>query len=298
MSTTQQPEYNLYDFRSPNRIPAEQKRTVTLIHETYAQTVAITLSSFLRTEVHVTLKDVEQQTFSDYLMTLVNPACIVTFDMPPLNGYGLLEINSAIVYSAIDRMLGGTGSVPSTTRTFTDLEISIMNKFIAIMLSELRSAWSYILSIGFNMQEVQTNPAFVRIIPMREACLIVTLKIKVAETSGLVTVCIPYANLEPISSKLGNQQWHRYTAKQSDHIREAHQRNFNSVEVDVSAVLGQTEISMADLLNLQVGDVLSLESRTRDPISLLVAGDEKFKVRPGLLGKYKGVTIQRSVTKE
>ena len=124
-----------YDFRHPNKIPEEQKRTVMLIHETFAQTLNLSLSAFLRTEMSVQFEKLEQCSFYDYIKTLDNPTCLINFSMTPLNGYGLLEINAPIVYTIIDRMLGGTGEIPKIGRSFTDLELSIVHKFAGILLS-------------------------------------------------------------------------------------------------------------------------------------------------------------------
>ncbi len=287
----------LYDFKKPNRVPAEQWATVKLIHKTYAQKLSLTLSSQLKTDVLITLESVEQRSFEEYMMSLVNPTCVASFAMRPLTGNGLLEINSALVYAFIDRMLGGNGTLPQSVRPFTDVELGIVRKLINISLVELGNAWRYILNISCTLQDLQTNPASVRSIPLREICVVITLKATIADTRGLITICIPYSNLEPLAPKLGNQQGHRYASKQSDDIRQAHRKNFGQVEVEVAALLGRLDIRVDDLISLQPGDILNLNHKTRDPIILRIAGEDKYYVNPGLIGKYKGVTIQKEIEK-
>jgi flagellar motor switch protein FliM len=287
-----------YDFSVPNPIPPEQRKTVKLIHETYSQALGLTLSSILRAETSVTLSKVDQEAFANYAKSLVNPTCIATFDMLPLNGYGIIEINAALMYSMINRMLGGDVQVPDIGRSFTALEVAIVRKIVGVMLSELGNAWHFLININFTLKETQTNPTFVRIIPAEELCLVITLKVKIGDTSGLVTLCVPYSNLEPIASKLDGQQWQRYKAKQSDEVQEAHRRNFGKINIDLTAVLGEIEIPATDLLALQTGDVLDLGSRTRQPIRLRVAGVNKFEVNPGLIGRHKGVVIHKEISKE
>jgi flagellar motor switch protein FliM len=218
--------------------------------------------------------------------------------MPPLNGYGLVEINAIVAYSFIDKLLGGDGSVPEEVRHFTDVELAIVRKIIDTMLLDLSDTWKTVLNVSFNPKEIQTNPAMVRIIPMKEVTVIITFSVKVADSSGLITICIPYANLEPIAFKLGNQQWHKYAAKQSEEIQAAHMNNFHNVPLDVTAILGKMDLPMEEVLALQAGDILDLGSKTSDPVTVRIASKDKYYANPGLLSKHKAVSILKEVEKE
>lgn len=287
-----------FDFKHPNRLPKEQRKTITIIHETYAQTVAVALSAFLRSEVSISLTEVEQCTFHEYVMSLSNPTCVATYDMQPLSGYGVVEMNSVLVYGIIDKMLGGDGNPPPVARSFTDIERTITRKLLNILLNELSESWSHILTISFRFRDIHTNPAFIRVIPQRETCVVVNLKAQIGETSGMMTLCMPYMSLEPIAGKLRNDQYNRFQTKQSDALQAAHKRNFYRVPLDVEAVLGTAELSMAELLLLQAGDVLDLKKRTSEPIEIRIAGEPMFRANPGLIGRHKGVSIHSELTKE
>ena len=289
-------EVQPWDFAAPSRIPAEQLETIELLHQTFAATAPATLSTFLRSEVELELESVEQVTFSEYVKSLSAPTCIAVMDMQPLSGYAVMEINSVLLYSLIDKMLGGDGDTGEIKRPFTDLELTISKKFFNMVLSELSAAWSSILTLSFTVREFHTNPAAVRVIPTREAGLVVTLKARIDDANGLMTLTIPYMSLEPIAAKLGNKQFNnRYSKKQPEEIAAAHRRNFSAIDVDVAALLGNTQLSMVELLSLQKGDILSLGQRVHEPIDLTVAGKKKFSATPGLVGKYKGVVINEEV---
>lgn len=287
-----------YDFKKPSPIPEEQKNTIALLHEHYAQKLKVNLSAFLRTEVETSIENVEQITFSAYISSLNTPTCISSFDMSPLNGFGLIEVNAIIAYSVIDRMLGGNGSPPKQVRPFTDVEISIIRKFIGNLLTDLQDTWKSVVNVSFSPREIQTNPAMVRIIPMREITLIITLGIKISDANGLITICIPYSNLEPISFKLGNQQWTKYTSKPSEDVLTAHKRNFYKVPLEVNAILGQIELGIEEIIALEVGDIIDLSKKTKDPIHLQIAGSNKFEANPGLLGKHKAAIIKNDIKKD
>lgn len=287
-----------YNFKKPCPIPEEQKKTIALLHEQYAQKLKINLSAFLRTETETSLEGVEQVTFAEYISSLNSPTTITSFDMHPLSGFGLIEVNAVIAYSIIDRMLGGKGSVPSQVRPFTDVEIAIIRKFVDTLLENLQEAWKPIIKMTFSPKTIQTNPSMIRIIPMREITLIVTLNVKIANTNGLITICIPYSNLEPIAFKLGNQQWNKYTGKKSESIQAAQRKNFYRINLELSAILGTIDLNIEDVLSLQVGDIIDLGKKTKSPIKIQVAKKEKFEASPGLLGKYKAISIQNDIKKE
>jgi len=289
-------EFEVYDFNTPSRIPEEQAKTIQMIHETFAETASLRLSAYLGSEINISLDNVEQVSFEEYLSSLSSPTCIAVLDMHPLSGYSVVEVNSVIVYSIINKMLGGEGQDDEIKRPFTDLELSISKKFFKVLLQELSNAWASILTITFSVKAFQTNPMGVRSIPTREACLVVTLKMTIGEKKGLTTIAIPYVSLEPISGKLRNEQWNnRFHAKQPEEISTAHQRNFNAMEMEVSAILGTLPLSIEEVLLLQKGDILDLEQKVHDPIELRVGNTAKFMATPGLVAKYKGVIIKEEV---
>ena len=287
-----------YDFSNPNPIPEDQKKTITFLHENFAQKLKVSLSAFLRSEVDISLKSVEQLTFAQYTNSLNSPTCIMSYDMPPLSGYGVIEVNAIIAYAVINRMLGGDGSVPSQVRPFTDVELAILRRLVDMLLNELEETWKPVINMHFTPKEMYTNPSLVKIIPMKEVTLIITFNMKIADSSGLVTICIPYSNLEPIAFKLGSKQWIKFSNKQSEDIQAAHQRNFLGLELETTAVLARFDMNMEDVLSLEKGDILDTGKKTKDPIILKIANRDKFEANPGLLGKHKALSIEKELIKE
>lgn len=288
----------LYDFTVPNPIPEEQKKTITYLHENMAQKLRVTLSAFLRSEVDISLQSVEQLTFGQYTAGLSSPTCIMSFDMPPLSGYGIIEVNAVIAYSVINRMLGGDGSVPAQLRPFTDVELAILRRLIDCLLGEMCETWKSVINLNISPKEMYTNPSLVHTIPMKEVSIIITMNAKIADASGLITFCIPYGNLEPIAFKLGKKQWGKMSSKQSEDIQAAHRRNFLGLNLELKAILSKFEMNMSDVLSLEKGDILDTGQKTRDPIILRVGNQDKYEVNPGLLRQYKAVSIQKELIKE
>lgn len=281
-----------WDFSAPSRIPQEQIDTIAMLLKSYCQNAPGALTTVLATDVTFSLENLEQLVFSEYVKSLSTPDCIALLEMQPLSGYAVMEVNPILLYGLVDKLLGGSGDPEEVRRPFTELELTVSRKFFTTALKELDTTWSSILSVNFTVREFHANPAAVRVIPMRETCIVATMKAEIGEASGLITFAIPYLSLEPIATKLNNAQFsNRYRKKQPEEIAAAHKKNLSSVPVELDALLGTTTLPMVELLSLQEGDVLSLQQRVHEPIQVRIAGAVKFLGTPGLIGKTKGILI-------
>jgi flagellar motor switch protein FliM len=294
--TAQEAQVNVeeYDFSAGASISPEQKKSIQLLHESYAQSLSGSMSSFLTNDVEVTLEEVEEKIFSQYLNDLEFPTAIGTFDMPPLSGHGVVEVNAPLMYAIVNRMLGGSLVVPKESTPFTEVEQAVIQRLLNVLLVDLQKSWSLFLNVSFHLKELHTNPGFVQAIPKRDLCLVSTFKIKIEDITGLMTVCFPHSNLDLVASKLGGQDDRGYVQYTED-IFKAHCGNFYEIEVDAEAILGSVELSAVDLLALSSGDILDLGRKTKDPIFLRICGKDKFSCKPGLVGKCKGVLIEEEL---
>jgi len=287
-----------YDFSSPTSIPSEHLSTMVLVHEEYARGIMMLLSAFLRADVEVSLNKVEQMNYSHFVSSVVSPSYLATFDMRPLNGFGVIDISPSLIFLIVNRMAGGVLESSEQMRSFTELEMAIVRRLLKMLLKELTLSWEFLLRISFSLQETQTNPAFVRITSASEPCIVISLKIKIEDVFGLYTICLPYANLEPLADKLSAQQTDSFEHKQTESVIKANQKNFNALSLELTAVLGDIELAFTELLSLQEGDILDLGKRTREPILIRVGDVSKYLAKPGLVGRYKGVSIHKSIFNE
>jgi len=291
--------FSTYDFSRTCQIPEDQKEMLTLIHQTYAEVLTTTLTTLFKTEVEIKFVELKQRIFADFISPLTSPSCIAVFDMQPLHGCAVIEIDSPVAYAAIDYMLGGDGTVPNIARSFTDLELAVMKKILQTLLKGFSSSWNSVIHINSGIKEIITNPALIRAIPLREICVTANLKITVGNTSGLINICVPYVNLEPITSKLSNKQWDsKHSIQQTEEVKKAHRKNFTSIPIDIVAQLGSIYLTMEELLVLQPEDILDLGQRIRQPIPIFLANNKAFEATPGLVGRQKGFRIYKELIKE
>lgn len=288
----------VYDFKRPNKFSKEQIHTIQAIHENFARLLATSFSAQLRTVVQINVHSVEQLTYDEFIHSLPNPTILNIFQMEPLEGNAVLEINPSITFTIIDRMFGGPGQAPEKIRDLTDIERTVVERVVNRSLDILREAWDNIIQFKPKLELIETNPLFTQIVSPAEMVVLISFRTQFGENEGLINLCIPFLVLEPIISKLSAHFWFAGTAKEN--TQESIQRIKNRIEkasVNMSAVLGNTCITVRDMLELQAGDVIMLDTSINDPVDIMVGTKTKFKGRPGVIGSKSAVQII-SVLKE
>jgi flagellar motor switch protein FliM len=192
----------IYDFKRPDRFSKEQIRAFHIVHETFAHLATSSLSSALRSLTHFYVASVDQLTYEEFIRSIPTPTTLALFEMVPLEGQALLEIDPAITFALVDRLFGGRGEGSKLNRELTDIERSVMEGVIVRLLGDLREAWSRILDLRPRLYGVETNPQFAQIAAPTEMVALVSLEAKVGEVEGMMNICLPYFALEPVLERL------------------------------------------------------------------------------------------------
>ena len=281
-----------YDFKHPNRVSKDQLRTLENMHDNFAGHYGSSLSAIMRTIVDVDLVSVDQITYSEFIMSLVTPSCTYTFSAPPLDAVSLIDFNPTLTFSFIDRMFGGNGKILETERELTPIERSVMGRLAQRLYQDLGRAWENIVQIAAEQKSFETNPQFIQIVPPGETVVVVSFQVKLFQSTGLLTICYPYVALEPIITKLSAQNWIDATKKKNlDSDRDANFRNLGGVNVDVAAVLLNTDVKMRDFLEMKTGDIIPSNRKINQPLDVYVNRRKKFHGRPGLSGKKRAFQV-------
>ncbi|MFP4329778.1 MAG: flagellar motor switch protein FliM [Alkalispirochaetaceae bacterium] len=293
----EQRKIKIYDFKRPDKFSKEQIRTVSIMHETFARLTTTSLSAQLRSLVQVHVASVDQLTYEEFIRSIPNPTTLAVINMDPLKGSAILEIDPAITFSIIDRLFGGQGEGTKVTRDLTDIEQSVMEGIIVRILGNMREAWSQVIDLRPRLGQIETNPQFAQIVPPTEMVVLVTLETKVGEVEGMMNFCIPYLTIEPIISKLSAQYWYSSvrrgtTTENLNILRE----RLSTIDVTVVAEIGSMDLTVRDVLSLQVGDVIRLQNtRINDPMYLSVGARKKFLCKPGQIGNKLAVQVLRKL---
>src|SRR6187455_813939 len=167
-----------YDFRRPERVGKEQMRALQSLHEGFARNFGASLSALLRAIVDVKLTSVDQLTYSEFVFSLENPTCFNLLRAEPLEGNLILDINPAILYPIIDRLLGGGKDAgPVSRRPLTEIELRLVGRITSLFLQELKHAWYGLLPLKLSVERVESNPQLVQIVPPNEVVILISFEL-------------------------------------------------------------------------------------------------------------------------
>ena len=276
-----------YDFKRPERVSKDQIRALASIHDGFARNFGATLSGFLRTIVDVRVVGVEQLAYSEFIHSLPNPTCFVTVQAAPLEGQICLELSPLIVYPIIDRLLGGNNTelfIPQ--RPLTSIEWRLMNRLIERALEHLSEAWRNLIDVRFEIVEVESNPQLVHIVAPTEVVVYITFEIRMGQSAGTMSMCIPFNTIESVLSKLTTQSWFGYRTKGvNDEQQRRLLRTLRHSKIGLTAFLGQSKIRLSELRGLRPGDLLQLDKLADGDLILQIEGRTKFA---GTAGQFRG----------
>lgn len=282
----------IYDFKRQNKFSKDHIRTLSMIHEAFARLLSTSLSGQLRMLVQVEVVSVEQLTFDEYSRSLPSPTILNVFTMEPLVGTSLFEVNIDITSAIIDRLLGGPGRVTRIRRDLTDIERTLISSITGRLLSTLSEAWQNVLTFSPKLETMEMNPRFVQIVPPSDPVVLITFEAKFGENTGPLSLCIPYIVLEPVMSKISAQaMFATQRQSQSSEYRANLTGRVNATNVPFQVVLGETTVSVSDVISLGVGDVLPLGTPVDNELAIMVGERLKFMGRPGMVRNKMAVQI-------
>ncbi|WP_258359695.1 flagellar motor switch protein FliM [Moorella sulfitireducens (nom. illeg.)] len=286
-----------YDFRRPNKFSKEQLRTLYMIHENYGRLVANFLSAYLRSSIQVKIVSVEQMTYEDFVLSLPTPTLMNVFSMEPLKGSAILQANMNFVFPIVDLLFGGRGEMLAFSRELTEIELHVLRRLNNRILEQLTYSWSDIYSFKPKLEAMETNPQFTQVISPNETVAVITLSTIVGRQEGLLNLCLPYMLLEPLISRLSASHWLAASAEgeASPDRRVAIEKILAGVPVELIAYCGRTRLPVRDFIQLQVGDVITLEKVVGEDLELYVDGHLKFKVQPGVVGQKMAIQVTEVV---
>ena len=300
------PAYEVYDFRRPDKLSKDHVRALQMLHENFAGFFMSSLAAHLRTQIEVELVSVEQVPYDEYIKT-VSESLLNILNVETLSGQAIFEMDFGILFSMLDRLLGGKGAAGKVVRDLTDIEKVLASSIVEMGLTDLRTAWETVLPLDLAVASMETSPQFVQIVPGNDTIVLVLFQIRMGEHQGAVSLCIPYLLLKPILAKLSTQRWFVSDRKKASQTHaEQLAKRLNTTAVPCVARLGRLAVTVSDLVSLSVGQVLPMEvcPASEDPhapkdrlgtVDLLIGGQVKFRGRTGLRGKTLAVQIEQVV---
>ncbi|MCL5676664.1 MAG: flagellar motor switch protein FliM [Firmicutes bacterium] len=282
----------VYDFRRPDKFSKDQLRTLSMIHDNFARLLTGFFSATFRTMVSVTIASVDDLTYEEFTRGVHNPSVMGIFSLAPLKGNAIIDINPSIAFPMIDRTFGGPGQGLDKPRPLTEIETTVMERLTSGFLQSLAEAWVNIAKLTPQLEGVEANPMFAQIVAPNEIVIIVTLDCRIGENRGQMALCLPYILIEPILPKLSAHNW--FSATQRDATPEILARlqvRLEEARVPFSVQLGDSQLSVRDLLSLEPGDVIVLDKRVSEDMVAFVGNKPKFWVQAGKMGSRMAIRL-------
>lgn len=241
-----------------------------IVFDRLVRLMSTTLRNLTSDNVDVSLDQVSTVRFGDYMDSIPMPAMLTVFKAEEWDNSGLLMIDSAMIYSIVDVLLGGRKGTPAIRiegRPYTTIEQKLVERMVQVTLSDLSSAFDPLSPVTFNLDRMETNPRFATISQSGNACVLARMRIDMGERGGRVEILIPYATLEPVRELLlqmfMGEKFGRDTIWETHLTEELYQ-----TDVQLQAVLGEIAVPLKEMLNWKVGTRVMLNTNVDDELEL------------------------------
>lgn len=242
----------LYDFKRPNRLSKEILRSIRNIHDKISRSITSSLSVILKTPVEIMLHSIDQMTYGEFLMGLENPIHFNTGRMCPLDGNFVLTIDTNVVFSSLDIIVGGDGIVPKQYREFSDIEYALFRPVLRRVEDALEIGWKEILETEFIIDSSESSPNIVQILGHNDFVCVSVMEVIINGIGGMLTVCYPIDMIEKVLNDFNNMsECTNHSIFDDDIIMD--------IPIDVEAIMGEYTLSVREILNMKPQDVIMID---------------------------------------
>ena len=265
-----------------------------IVFDRLVRLMTTSLRNFTSDNVEVSLDNISSIRFGDYLNSIPLPAILSVFKAEELENYGLLTVDSNLIYSIVDVLLGGrrgTAAMRIEGRPYTTIERVLVQRMVEVVLADARAAFEPLTPVTFTLDRLETNPRFAAIARPANAAILVKLRIDMEDRGGRIELLLPYATLEPIRKMLLQQFMGEKFGR--DNIWESHlATELWTTQLDVRAVLDEHELPLRQVLDLKVGDTLLLNATPDSQVELRAGTVPLTRGRMGRRNHHIAVRVE------
>ena len=283
---------NPYNFKRPRLFSQDQMRVLNQIHEAFARDLSVYLSAQLRTIVDIALTAVDQVIYSEYVMASVPPSALYVVGVQEQGQKIVFELDPRLVIYTIEKLFGGAGVFLRRPREVSLIERRTMSRVMGRAFRELEKAWEQVAAITLKEEAFESNAEFVQIIPSVEPALVSSFEVTIYDQRSFINICYPYILLERMIGRTGMRQWISSATTEVDpKVRRRYEEALRETRAELRAELGRVRLPVRELTELRTGDVIPLQRRTSEPVSVYVGEQEKFKAAAGASGRRRALRI-------
>lgn len=299
------PKIKEYDFKSPKKFTKEQLKALNSLHENFSRGVSSYFTSILHNVCEVSVLQIEEQRYYEFSNALPENTLVGVMDMKSTGDKGMdtsfiVDVSASFSFMAVDRLLGGTGRLYVPDRSFTEIEIALLEDVLRTLTRYLEEAWCSYISVKASLSSIETNARLLQAYSPQEIVVIVALDVKLPDFEGSITICFPAEGLEGVVDSF--KVWHSRSSRQQKGDKSEEQRQnimetIKQSDLEIEAVLDQFEMSLEDILRLQVQDVIALNKKIDDDIDVKVEGEPWYHAKLGKSKLKKSIKLIDTIAK-
>ncbi|WP_428568963.1 MAG: flagellar motor switch protein FliM [Solidesulfovibrio sp. DCME] len=281
----------VFDLSNQDRIIRGRMPVLEIINDRFARLASNAMANAMRKRADVNPISIDMSKFGDFMRSLPVPTSINIFKLDPLRGNAILVVDSRLVFAMVESFFGGAGSQPKIEgRDFTPIEQAIINRVVRIALENMEESWQPVHEVHIELVRSEVNPQFAAIVPPSDVVVVVTFEVELENAIGSLIVCLPYATIEPIRSKL-------YASFQTERLEVDHawiarfKERLMETPVELLVRFGKSQITGRQLLSLKPGDIIMLDNDVDALLDAEIQGVRKFRGIPGLVKSNKAFQI-------
>jgi flagellar motor switch protein FliM len=288
-----------YNFKNPDKFSKEHLRILGSIHEMFCRQVNMALNAALRMSTELSVANVQQLTYGDYVASVPEDLLTGVLNMYPFVTQFCMGVERHLIGAMLDRLLGGMG-VSNIREELTDVEISIIKDTLRRMLAYMPEGWQTLVPATDDVELIalEMSPVTAQIVPPTDIVALITINVEIGSYLGLITICIPYAALEEVINSLTRQSTYKNDKFAGEDTREFIISKLANTTLPVKIVLARGQLSFREATQLQVGDVVKLSTVPSEKAEIWIGEELKFLGRPGQIGKNFSVAISEEYSED
>lgn len=299
------PKIKEYDFKSPKKFTKEQLKALDSLHENFSRGLSSYFTSILHNVCEVSVLQIEEQRYYEFSNALPENTLVGVIDLQSEDGKVadtsfIMDVSASFSFMTIDRLLGGNGRLIVPDRNFTEIEMAIMEDVVQAMIQYLEEAWCNYIPVTTTLNSIETNARLLQTYSPQEIVVIVALDVQLPDFKGAITLCFPAEGLEGVVDSF--KIWHSRSSKQQDANKDQEQQvsimeTIKQSDLEIGAVLDRFEMSLEDILQLQVQDVIALNKKIDDNIDIMVEGEPWYHAKLGKSKLKKSIKLIDTIAK-
>jgi flagellar motor switch protein FliM len=253
----------------------------------------------LQTTVTATVSSVDQLFYSEFVLSIASPSCLYIFRILESDALAVLEVSPQLVLAMVEHLMGGVAEGEKNARVITRIEQSIVRGIIQRALTEIQRAWKTVADLTFKLERYESEGDFVQIAPASEIVMVVSFEVMIGTQKYLMNLCFPTFALEGVLAKLNLQHFSGLSSTKGDkEWAMALEKQLGTTRVEAVALLGETNVSLRELLELSPGDIMRTSIPVNGEVKVLIGGKPRLVGRPGISNGRVAVRVSKTGTEK